>query len=455
MRKYGFTLIELLVYMAILGFIIVVAGRVFSDSTIMRVRSQNMLKSAEAIGKVSSLLKEDISQMGAKVWGEGSTSAYAVSVSNQVYWNATSGDYSSYTLNKEKPSTNFDSLSFRKAEFSAAGVFLGVREIAYWVRNDSLYRSCRTIGSGANTDCPTNNSQVMIATNIKKFVLTPSRPGAKDYTGSTNPDILFPLGTTAPNYTFAKRTSGTNVNENINVSGNGSTEIVVSGFSAKNNATQKYFNQIYLVENLQATWDNCIGMNFDKDDTYAVEFKMPHLTSMDDERDSSSTQLLPGQDHIAVGIRKKDGNVPNGAPDDILFYPPQSSHAAEFKRYAEFAIKEKIEDACLAITFAFYSPKASRGKLRFKEFSVYRKTDEAFHFPKSIANYGAENSTAAPAEKIRQKVNAKAFELAMEIEFNGEKASTYSEKNGNIKGMVITTPNNGIAVQPSITGGAP
>ncbi|MCL2206752.1 MAG: prepilin-type N-terminal cleavage/methylation domain-containing protein [Fibromonadales bacterium] len=412
--KRGFTLIELVVYMAILGFIIVVAGRVFGDSAIMRVRSQNMLKSAEVIGSVSKLLKEDISQMGVKAWGL--SSASSLNVRDKVYWDANASDYSSYVLYKAPQSENFDSLVFKKAEFNEAGNFLGVRKVAYWVENSNLYRSCSTIDGNADSICPENGSQILIATNVRKFVLTPSRPGTLNSEDTLFAPFMF------PNYCFAKRTSGTDVSENINVAGNGSTEIAVTGFSAQNNKNQKYFNQIYLVQDAVTAWENCIGMDFDKDDTYAVEFKMPPLTALDNDRDSASTQLLPGKDHIAVGIRNKSGNLPPGAPSDVLFYPPQSSDAAEVKRYAEFAISRDIKNACLAITFAFYSPKASRGKLRFKEFSVYRKADEAFHFPKNVADYG-------PKEKV------KAFELAMEVEFNGEASSANS---------VITTPNNGI-----------
>jgi len=85
-RNYtGFTLIELVVYMAIMGFIIIVAGRVFSDSTKMRVRSQSMLASSEEAGRVSALIKEDVSQMGAKSWKEVSNGVTNFKVAQTVY----------------------------------------------------------------------------------------------------------------------------------------------------------------------------------------------------------------------------------------------------------------------------------------------------------------------------------------------------------------------------------
>jgi prepilin-type N-terminal cleavage/methylation domain-containing protein len=65
-RKAGFTLVELLVYMAILGVVVLVAGQALTDSTKIRVRTQNMLASSQNAENVASLLKDDIAQMGAK-----------------------------------------------------------------------------------------------------------------------------------------------------------------------------------------------------------------------------------------------------------------------------------------------------------------------------------------------------------------------------------------------------
>ena len=44
MKKSGFTLIELLVYMGIIGVVVIIAGQAFSDSTKVRVRTENMIK---------------------------------------------------------------------------------------------------------------------------------------------------------------------------------------------------------------------------------------------------------------------------------------------------------------------------------------------------------------------------------------------------------------------------
>ncbi len=120
--RKGFTLIELLVYMAIMGFIIVVAGKVFSDATGMRVRSQNMLASSEEIGNLSAIIKEDISQMGAKVLGVSSASNYKFEVREKVYISTTgTGDSSSYMLwhspRGDVKKDSLDSLIFRKIDY--------------------------------------------------------------------------------------------------------------------------------------------------------------------------------------------------------------------------------------------------------------------------------------------------------------------------------------------------
>jgi prepilin-type N-terminal cleavage/methylation domain-containing protein len=471
--KRGFTLIELLVYMAILGFIIVVAGRVFSDSTSMRIRSQNMLKTSEAVGRISNLIMEDISQMGAKAWVDNSTGL--VSVDNGVYMNLTAnpdnGDISSYNLqHRVLGSDSLDKFVFRKVEFNDQGEKLGLREISWEANaNGELHRACRTIGTCVGDECsacpttPTNIDnapKVLIATNVRKFVLNPSVPGIQG--NAVANDTL--LGKAAdPEFKFLERKTGTNVKISLNIAhSDPSVEATVSNFAINdmsNAEDSKKFNQVYLTSPTAIIWSDCQDMNFKKGETYVVEFAMPFppaTTSTTEaalaqaRRDSSTTQFLPGIDHFAVGLRnKQSGNTVPGAPTDILFYPPQSGDAASLLRRAEFSVNNDI-NACLAITFAFYSPKANLGKLIFRNFKVFRKAEATFRFPRPadpayVLNYGTEDISATQ-DRYKQKKNVKAFELRMDIEYNGEKTSTYS---GNGNGMVILTPNNGILAEAS------
>ena len=64
--KSGFTLMELMVYIALLGGIVLIAGRAFSDSSKMRVRTQSMLQANQTAGNVATIIKQDIAQLGAK-----------------------------------------------------------------------------------------------------------------------------------------------------------------------------------------------------------------------------------------------------------------------------------------------------------------------------------------------------------------------------------------------------
>jgi len=449
--KRAFTLIELLVYMAIMGFIIVVAGRVFSDSTTMRIRSQNMIASAEQIGKLSALINEDVSQMGAKAWGK-NESEYKVSVENKVYMNAeinsVNPDFSSYKLTHRTPKTDsMDNLVFRKISFNEQGLSLGVREINWYLEDGNIYRSCRTIeGTGTDNEggiCPIGNDpkKVLMGTGIEKFYLIPSAPGISASSSSSSADTLFGANISL-GFSLLERTEGPAEMKSI---GGGSGEMVtLSGFAGNSDANGKDFNQVYLGEKNASDWKKCSAFDLKKGEVYAVEFKMPLFVGQNNKTDSLSSQLVSGVDHIAVGLRDASGNSLAAAPIDVLLYPSQSEKADELvnsmPRRAEFSPEQDVK-ACVALTFAFYSPNAGRGRLQFSEFRVFRVNTKAFYFPK-VENYGAENFTPAN-ERIRQKENVKAFQLVLETNKGnkGERTRTsFAEGNG----LVILTPNNGI-----------
>jgi prepilin-type N-terminal cleavage/methylation domain-containing protein len=473
--KRGFTLIELLVYMAIMSFVIIVAGRVFSDSTIMRVRSQNMVKISEIAGKVSSLIKEDISQMGAKEWGSlKSDNTFQIeNVADKVYLSAT--DSSSYSLWHK--SDDFDSILFRRAEFDDKGKFLGVREIAWAVQvpANKLVRRCRTLPlpaaeTGATDPdlavCPRfadikDAPPVAIADSVVKFRLTPSAPGMP----GNNQDTLFGKDAAAGFKLLARDPKVDIINgniispENIENTGTGNNaRTKLSGFSQNPETGNNNKNHIELylaVEGETETgWNNCARFKFEKGETYTIKFNMPFSISNSDREGTvasyNSTQFLPGRDHLSIGLRKYDGSTDASLPDDILFFPPQFENA-DISRHMEFSVKETTSNnLCVAITLAYYSPQAKSGRLEFSDFKVLRKSDEAFHFSRPgdgdyDANYGAGDPTSPT--RLKDKKNVKAFDLILEIRHRGEKTGTYSgiySTDGKEKGMLITTPGNGI-----------
>jgi len=488
--KRAFTLIELLVYMALLGFVIVVAGRVFSDSTIMRVRSQSMVKTSEEVGKVSSLLREDISQMGVKAWGQSNSSAitssssgytpyyvYNVGENNaNIYWDKNNGDVSSYALthNELADGTFRDKIVFRKAAFDGEGRFIGIREITWEAKEDTrkLLRSCITLPNpvcptgatcapaGSDIDasvCQTKSSAsasdaVVMAENVTNFYIIPSKPGM----AGNSQDTLFGKAT-EPNFYLLSNDNNGAIDISSNIINNG-TETNVSDFAQNASASSgNSRNVLYLAKDESGCYDKYV---FKKDETYVIEFQMPFSVNINDEAELqkalNSTQFVPGRDHLSIGFRNVTGQTIDGAPKDILFYPAQSADANALKRRMEFSMSKDITNACVAITIAYYPPESAagkfngaEGKLNFSNFKVFRKADETFHFPKESADadYGTEAVTNA-TEKIKQKTNAKAFELFLEIENKGEKSGTISvDKDGNRKGMVITTPNNGVTPQ--------
>jgi len=484
MRKSAFTLIELLVYIAIMGFIIVVAGRVFSDSTAMRVRSQNMIKTAEEVGKVANLISEDISQMGVKAWGGASASGgntnYIISQIPEVYMDIAGADpathdsssfrfFRSNAISEADGSITFDSLIFRKADIDENGEFLGVREISLAVNErGELHRRCRTVpsnGGNPSVECPDASDmdkapEVFIANNIKRFSFYASAPGLQPKMPQTTDiaeDIVFPIGSNSA-FKLLSKTGGDNVEE---IDFNNVTNTIAEGsrFSAKNkfdNPSQDdRSSEVYLADNNATSFTGCLPVPIRDGETYIVEFDMPFLVdnsnipSEEARKDSSSTQFQPGVDHIAVGLRYSDGSKINQISPDVLLYAPQSKEADKHPRYAEFSAKGSLanKNVCVVLTFAFYSPSANQGKLRFANFKVYRKQTGAYHFVKNDNNYDIAFANKYADEnndtdKLKHKKAVKAFELLLEIDKNGEVAGTYS-KGSTSTGMAILVPNNG------------
>jgi len=421
----GFTLIELLVYMAIMGFIIVVAGRAFSDSTGMRVRSQNMLAGAEEAGRVSALLKEDISQMGAKSFGKSSSSSTVFNTVTKVYMNyntnpqAPNADFSSYFLDRNHPP--YDSLYFRKAYYDANGVCGGVLEVAWYVKDSVLIRKCTSIApkpsectsnSFTNADCP---GSLEMARNVTEFRLLPSIPGTKGFpSSSSNSSGCFYLHS---NSTTASATQ---------VAG---CKYTLSGFVGNSSSGTEHAD-FYLTETETAT--TCKTFDFISGEEYAIDFELPCdndacTITGSNEQYNKMIMFQPGKDHLSVGLRQS-GNPISGIPD-FLFYPPQDKQddATKIKRHFEFSVPNDLNGVCIGITAAFYSPEAYGGHLEIQNFKVSGKTDNVYHFDRSS------NSNYNPSASSKAEV--KAFALTLGV--RKKKEIGRSE-------VVIPVPNNGL-----------
>jgi len=426
----GFTLIELLVYIAIMGFIIIVAGRAFSDSTGMRVRSQNMLGSAEEAGRISTILKEDISQMGTKSWGRSSASAgvsimvFETETSVHINYNngnssASSTDFSSYVLTK---TGNYDALTFFKTHYDASGICGAVLEIEWYVRADStLMRKCShskpvkcTGQFNADTECP--SEPVEMARNVAGFRLLPSRPGTENISGGGVSDILFPA--TGNSFRLLASTGGFR---------DGPTA-VLNGFTQNSSSSTVHIN-FYLAE---AGATSCKELTFLDGEEYAISFELrcdnPACRSVaTNEKFNPMVMFQPGNDHLSVGLRNSDmnGTAISGVPD-FLFYPPLDATANKIRNF-QFSVPEETK-ACIGMTTAFYSP-AATGRLEVENFKISRKSDKVYHFDKGDLNYNPQAATTP------NKASVKAFELTLRINKKGEINNTIT---------VIPVPNNGV-----------
>jgi len=445
--KSAFTLIELLVYIAIMGFIIVVAGRAFADATGMRLRSQNMLNSAEEAGRVSALLKEDISQMGAKSWGRSSASTTVFDTSAGVYINFNNGnlnasdtDLSSYDLLPASSASSYDDLTFRKAYFDANGICGGIMVVRWSVSADSiLTRTCNatqiskpTTCNGTAPDASECPASVEMARNVAEFRFLPSKPGAGDDAFNT------PFGvSSASSFKLIADGDGTASPPSDGI-------VSLSGFVQNSSGSSQHVANFYLAETgAGGAVSNCYGFNFKKNEEYAIDFNLKHGVYDSDpcrtancataspthsNRYNEMAMFQPGRDHLSVGLRNSAGQ-PTGDIPDFLFYPPQEQDAlaGTIRRHFEFSVPEDV-DACIGITAAFYSVAAGegRGHLDIENFKVSRKTDNVYHFDRS-------SSSTYPSASSKAEV--KAFELTLGINKKGEINRAVT---------VIPVPNNGV-----------
>jgi len=485
--KRAFTLIELLVYMAIMSFIIIVAGRVFSDSTSMRVRTQNMVKATEELNKVVAIIKEDMSQMGAKTYRVSQTTAtterkdtikgihVGYSGANELLLNEDvyikkdepSKDISSFNLKHRYELANGnDSIAFKKIILNADGKNMGVRLISWALRADStLYRRCATINEtnyvAADDDeasiCKEDDlakaEAVAIANNVRTFRLLPSRPGNPDVTG-----WRFPASSSPDNLAFKLINKGMG-EANVpscavdSITYKGVNMVTLRNF-ARNDETGNgtKHNELYVAEP-NASGDDyqaCRQFTFKVGETYSVKFKTPPI---DNKIDTLMTLFQPDKDHISIGFRKANTQRytdVDGLKTDFMFYVPQTKDydVNSINHYFEFSVQTEVNDACAVFTFAFYGPKANMGKLAIQDFEIWQKP-KAYHFkhkddpgydPTADKDYATEDDPNT-TRKLKDKKSVKAFELELEIKKGGKTSESITTLS------TISTPNNGIEAE--------
>ena len=480
-KKAGFTLMELMVYIALLGGIVLIAGQAFSDSTKMRVRTQNMLEASEVAESVANLIKTDIAQTGAKSSMEDEVSGLGAQYGNKfsgihtdLYMDPGDGDSSSFSITTQD---GFDSLTIRRLRYDDCGFFLAKEQVAWYVRNGKLLRKCEflpnkmmlfsddgdTVFVDGNpvfvdipltthdasckstipADDPCNDStEVEIAEGVSTFRVIPGKPGV------VGDDIqLFPAAGVTE-FRLVARIEGARVppvvsNEigEINKGGNVQTltnfyqnyDLDENGPGIKPDAQRKV-NEVIAIRNETTTitsWQSLCSQEgnhftFEPGEQYEISFEI----SSPNVNNDKSKMFVPGEDYMSVGFRNKEtGNLPevDGVVqgNNFPFFPPMglNGEGSGAGRSMRFSVAKKVENACLAFTFACYSPLVSQGKVSITNLKLTKIPS---------ANYRFENYDFNTHKHDKQ--NVKAFLLKLDVKRNGE--------SGHVE-VVVPAPSNG------------
>lgn len=421
-----------------MGIVVIVAGQAFSNSTKFRVRNQSMIEANAVAGNVGAFLKDDIAQIGAKSaidLTNSTTNGDAFVLMSEVYMDPensepTKVDSSSFNLTK---GGKFDSLTVRRIQYLGTGAYNRVEEISWYVQNGILYRSCKTIeGTEDGANCPNSKAVVVaMADSVHQFKVIPSKPGVLETSGEPGTaGLLFPNTSDLADKTFRLIPYfGTDHYSFLTATPaeGGSTVISLSGFSTNykesGEAVAEPIRHMVLAGESGGTgdWSGCKKIAFKKDSIYEISFEM---TNNEDE----SRMFRAGIDHFAVGIRMVD-DVPTLVEDvpDYYYYPPQNDKGIG-TRVMRFSSKKEDFQACIAFTFAFFSPTVNMGHFSISNLQVRLAGEMNYVWDESFAE-------KIETDYKKDKKNVRAFKVDFVVKKNGEagKAS-----------VVIPAPSNGV-----------
>lgn len=447
-KKAGFTLMELMVYIALLGGIVLIAGQAFSDSTKMRVRTQNMLEASQVAGNVGTMLEEDIAQLGAKSSKENDDpdnpnyNNIDTTHKHDIYMDPdndteSARDSSSFNI---VAGSETDSIAMRRIRYDEQGHFNAIEQVTWFVEDHVLKRSCQSFSAlTENEDCPSQDPNVVIvAEDIHKFKLTPGTP-------TTEVDAVSVLP--SPNeadrsFRLVPRLDGDKI-EPLNVAHlEDNTIDSLSGFyinydlqnnEAIDNPNLIKINQVFMAtDNDVGSWNaQCNKVTLEPHIEYEISFSMPRVA------DDPTGLFCPERDLMSVGFRYAENGQKPDELNDFQFYPPTTSGNIDTgHRRMRFTTSNTIENVCLGFTFALFSPVASTGSIKITDLRLKKIPSSNYRFlncPTQSSEGTCPNNSPCCDPKI--KTNAKAIKMEIAVIKNGEAGA---------ETVIIPIPSNGL-----------
>ncbi|WP_298770279.1 type II secretion system protein [uncultured Fibrobacter sp.] len=464
----GFTLMELTVYMGILGIIVLVAGRAYSDSAKSRIRTGNMIEASREAENIATMFKDDVTSMGAKSSLENHAVGGSASnplndefsaVYQNVYVDPVNDDYSSFEFEPETPNPDPDSslekFIFRRVRYGSdadnLGKYEGVEEVTWFLEDGVLKRTCRDVHTktaARDSLCaPETTSEedlpkftVSITNGVKLFRVLPSIPSVSEDVsgaGAVNEFQMFPPPSGSGEFRLSSRVGVANLMP-LGRIGEPGTSVSLTGFAPNFDENSddvpsvKKYNEVYVSEKSDALGDwktLCAKSQNHFDFVPGQEYELSFGVSIPEDDEENAKTFIPGKDHMAVGFRNADGDKIDNLPDHI-FYPPSVNQANGYKRTMRFSVPDTVKNACMAFTFSTFSPTAASGTVSISDLKLIKVASSMYKF----------DPTLTYVKKIDKK-NVKAFQLRLKIKRGGQDLKKGESGEAT---LVVPVPSNGL-----------